>query len=755
MLLIRRIEIRNFVCFDHIEIVPSTNREKPLTVIRAENGSGKTTLLRAIRWGMYGEKGLPGNTSRFSLHPASWRPEAGGIKTSVLILFETDGSSRNRPEGKSTNSVYELRRSVTTVAKTTSGKEEPDFLRKNEETQLLIELPDGSWLPHEAGVDTVVAELLPWELRDFFVMDADEAADFVGGSENKIMDHKEVIKKTSYAIRALLGLEVFKKTAGRVRKISEDFGRSATKAAGSIELSERQAELDQLRKMAEKREEKLNKNRYKKADIDHRLERTKGQLESLIGNLMRYDQLNIRSKENEKYRKKFDEDRHKAVSQLSRQLTSVDLLASLATREIDVVRTILQPLYDDGSIPVSHLAFVQSLLEKGSCVCSQDLSSDSKYRRHVQRMVEHSSGREEKANYLAQVLHMANSLSRHKGSENWECRCDELEKQVADLDNEIDNLEQSKRDIDAKVGAINNDDIQTKRNEIKMLEGQSRQLERDLVSDEENQKQNRMRIHQLEGIIRRGERGQKEGQDLVTYQEMANILADILEEAYQNIRENQVRELSNEMSDLFVKMAANVMDDGQVDDDRHKATLRMITKVGLQSGEGIPGGYEIFALNNRGRSMPPTEINGASRRILALSFVLGLCKVSQTRAPFVADSLLNFTSGSVRTNTLRITAEHANQPILLLTGSDLESQSEVDLVMRYAGATYTLTGQWQHTMHGGDVINQTDERQVSLLCRCGPREFCSICERRGQAENQEWISRDQREAYGERLRRHL
>ena len=98
-------------------------------------------------------------------------------------------------------------------------------------------------------------------------------------------------------------------------------------------------------------------------------------------------------------------------------------------------------------------------------------------------------------------------------------------------------------------------------------------------------------------------------------------------------------------------------------------------------------------------------------------------------------------SGSVRTNTLRITAETASQPILLLTGSDLESQNEVDLVSRYAGATYTLTGQWQYIGHGGDVVNQTDERQVSLLCECAPREFCSVCERQGQAENPAWTLR--------------
>ena len=70
MLKIRYIEINNFACFEHIEIEPSTDPERPLTVLRAENGSGKTTFLRALRWGMYGEQGLPGDGAKFSVHPA-------------------------------------------------------------------------------------------------------------------------------------------------------------------------------------------------------------------------------------------------------------------------------------------------------------------------------------------------------------------------------------------------------------------------------------------------------------------------------------------------------------------------------------------------------------------------------------------------------------------------------------------------------------------------------------------------------------
>jgi len=543
-----------------------------------------------------------------------------------------------------------------------------------------------------------------------------------------------------------LGLDVFKLATDRVRRISGEFERAATKAAGNRELNEKQTDLDRLRTKAVELERKLDKNRHNKADIGDRLTRTRGRLESLIGNLGAHDQLKERLRENEARHKKAHEERRTASRALSGELATIELLASLTAREVADVRRLLQPLHDDGSIPIRHLGFVQSLLEKGTCVCGQDLASHSDHRQHVQHVVEQSSGKEEKASYLGQVLHAANMLHRHKDGVEWESRCDERGRAIEDLDNEVANLIQTKRDIDAKLDSIDDADVERTRNEIHMMEKQSGQIERELLSDEESLKQDRKSIHELEGIIRHGQRMQKEARDLGTYQETASVLVHILEQAYARIRDDQVRELDSEMNDLFAKMAANVVDDEAIEDDRHKATLRMIAKVGLHPLEGVSGEYEIFALNSRGRSMPPTEINGASRRILALSFVLGLCKVSRTLAPLVADSLLNFMSGSVRTNTLRVTAETASQPILLLTGSDLESRNEVDLVARYVGATYTLTGQWQHTSHGGDVVNQTDERQVSLLCPCGPREFCDICERQGQAQSQGWTRRE----YGER-----
>ena len=745
MLLIRRIEITNFACFDRIEIRPSANPERPLTVIRAENGSGKTTLLRAIRWGMYGEQGLPGNPGSFSLHPAAWQPDSQGIETRVSILFETDGSSRLHLEGKQTKVEYELRRSVTTIHREPSAKGDPDFRRVREDAQLLEREPDGSWVPNVHGVGRVIEELLPWSLRDFFVMDADEAADFVGGSENKEIQRHEVIGKTSYAVRALLGLEVFDGAAGRVASLRRNFERDATKATRNAELAEKQAELDHVRGRLDEIEERLEQNRHERADTDERLAQGRGRLEALIGSLSAHDALRQHLADNEKHTRRANEDRRSAVRELSADLTRVEMLGSLAAREIRHVEQLLQPLYDDGSIPVRHLPFVKRLLETGRCVCGQDLTSANDHAYHIQEVIDRSTEQKDHADHLAEVLDAATALSHHSNGEEWGDRTDDHANTVAVLDEEINNLTQTRLDIDSKLDNIDDDEVENARGRISMLEQSLSKTDREIASDQEAREQLAKDSNKLEGDIRAARRQEAQARDLERYEETAAMLVQVLRQAYARIQDEQVRELDAEMDDLFASMAANVFDDEAVEDNQHKATLRMIAKVGLRPVEDTSAEYEIFAHNSRGRSMPPTEINGASRRILALSFVLGLCKVSRTVAPLIADSLLNFTSGSVRTNTLRVTAETASQPILLLTGSDMESQNEIDLVDRYAGATYTLTCQWQHVDQGGDVVRLTDNRQVSLLCSCGPREYCHICERLGQAQDERWTRRQESE----------
>lgn len=740
MLRLRRVEIDNFVCFDDIAIEPSTDPERPLTVLRAENGSGKTTFLRALRWGMYGEGGLLGDSARFSLHPAWWRPDDDGIKTQVAIEFETDGSTRDDTKGNPTTTVYQLVRSVTTIGKPAARDDEPDFRRINEQTQLMVKEVDGLWRPHTAGAEIIVEQLLPWGLRDFFVMDADEAADFVGGSENKVMRRQDVIEKTTAAVHSLLGIDVFKHASRRVADLARGFGAQATKAIGDADLNALQDELDHLRAVAAELTEKISDQRQQKAELDDRLRQRRDDLETELKDVGAADGLRTRLAENRRQFARAIKQRKTTLGLLTSELESTDLLASLARSEISTAYGMLRPLYERGHIPLKHLNFVRDLLESGTCVCGQDLTEDGAHRRHVEDRIAESAEQEERANYLGQLHDAAKSLMDHAAATSWDDRNTQYADDVAELDKELSDLGLTKRDIDKKLDDLDEDKIQVIRDEIAALETQVEHLNRALGIDEAALPPLLSNIDSREKQIHQRQRSERAAADKRAAEAMAELVVNVLDQAYATIQAEQVKELSQRMNRLFAQMAANVSDDDFEETQGSKATLKMIAEVGLRPVDRNPDDYEIYALNSRGRSMPAIEINGASRRVLALSFVLALCTESRTYAPLVADSLLNFMSGAVRRNTLRVTAKNSSQPILLLTGSDLEAPSEVETVAQHAGATYTLTGQWDaiDVGEGGDVMHWTAQRPVSLVCACGPRQYCDVCERVGQAGSPGW-----------------
>ena len=743
MLKFRSIEVENFVLFDKLLIEPSTDTKRPLTVIRAENGSGKTTLLRAVRWGIYGERGLPGERQRFPIQPARWKPSDGEIRTEVSIEFETDGSTRHDRQGRPTITAYRLNRSVTTVPKKETDTRGPDFHRISENSQLMVREVDGRWEPHAAGVEAVVKQLLPFGLQDFFVMDADEAADFVGGSENKVMAHDDVVQKTTTAVHSLLGIDVFRSAAERTKKSAHDFGASATRAVGDANLDALQQEYETLVNHQEKLQTKTDDCRSHKAELEDRLADVNDDLFAEAKHVGAADQLVARRAENHERRDLVARQHGEISVSLASLLESSELLASLAARSISEVQRILAPLHEEGHIPQAHLHFVRGLIRSGICVCGADLSNDEQATRFVQQRIEDSERKQDRANYLAHLYEACQDLHGLVERRGWDDDRDDLVRRLNGLERELSDLDSVRRDIDLQLDQIDHSKIGVLRDQAAAITKQFETVERDLATDEQELSKLSRQIDSIKKQLAQRRRIAAAARDHQVAQLFADSVTDVLTRAYETIQVAQVRELSERMNRLFHRMAANAADEdlGQVQHD--KATLRMIAAVGLRAAEGKPGNYEIYALNSRGRSMPPIEINGASRRVLALSFVLALCVESGTDAPLIADSMLNFMSGAVRRNTLRVTAQNAKQPILLLTGSDMEAGSEAEAVGQYAGATYTLTPQWEAGLvaREGDVMRETAPGLVSLVCPCGPRQYCDTCERVGQSGRPGWARR--------------
>ena len=738
MIRLRRIDIQNFVCFDRIVVTPSIDREKRLTVIRAENGSGKTTFLRAVRWGMYGEAGLPGaDKARFSIHPADWVPDDTGIVTKVEIEFESDGSTRHHPEAQNHTSRYNLSRRVTTIRRSAKRDDEPDFHRKDETPQLMKKGVDGAWSQvHHPGA--VIEELLPWGLREFFVMDADEAADFVGGSENKAIARREVIRKTTAAVQSLLGINVFRDARKRMERIRREFGSEAARAIGDESLNALQDALDDKRRKRKRLERTLANERERLGELADRLLRAKDDLETEVKDVVAAKELSRRREESQQRSAQASDAYQVVLRLIVGQLESVNLLGALARPLVEKAYRELKPLHDAGKIPLRHLQFVRGLLVEGLCVCGQDLSAGSFHRREVESRVTKTEDQEMRAEYLQMLYDGAHRLRRSALADEWRERTDQLSHQAVVLSDELAQLKRERVELDAKLDMLDDDKIQTIRDEIGALETQRDKVVRGIAEHEIRLPPVRAEIQSLEKRIGRRTVREEAARHKRAAEEVAGMVVRILAGAYRTIESDQVEDLSKRMNRLFKQMAANVADKDEADIETNKATLRMIAQVGVRPVDDT-GQYEICAFNGRGRLMPPTEINGASRRVLALSFVLALCIESRTHAPLIADSLLNFMSGAVRRNTLLATAQNSSQPILLLTNADLEGEYESNIVSQYGGATFTLTGQWDVKGDGGgDVLKASVNRKVAVLCNCGARQYCDVCEREGQSEMHGW-----------------
>lgn len=748
MLVLKRVEVVNFACFEHLDLDLAATHKTPLTVIRAENGSGKTTFLRALRWGFYGDRGLPGDDpGRFSVHPAWWKPDDGTVETRVSVTFQTDGGGRYDEQG-GPNKIFKLTRSVETIAREVNQDDEPDFRRIEPSLSLLQRVENGGWEPYSDAPDVIeraVDLLLPWGLRDFFFLDADEATDYVGGRENNPLPKKEVIEKTTASINELLGLGTFQDAIERVKNLKKDFQRQASRATGDTSIQEMQEELDAIRERIEDIESKLQTEKDELADLQDMHERTYGDLQEALKETGAHEQLDKRQEENRQALQKAEDARKRTLEQLSSQLEGPGVLSGLAIGKVNTVFKLLEPLHERGLIPLSHVSFVRDRLEQEECICKESLAEGTSHRANVEQLLAESSAQEEQSNLLGRLHEVCGGVTRDFKATNhtWANEVDDLRVELGEIDTWIADLEQTKDELGEKIDRIDRDHVQTLKGELDALDGHIERLRAGIA--ERNVKLTPLRDKEtsLDKQISQRHKRERSARDKQAAAELADAIERALSNAYNRIQQGQVVELSRRMDALFGQMAANVPDADFGHDEEEKATVRMIAEVGVREVSGSEGEFEIFAKNHRDRILPPVEINGASRRVLALSFILALCEESNTEAPLVADSLLNMMSGKVRTNTFRTAVNASRQTVLLLTRADLAEPAELELVDEYAGETITLTGQWDAvgataSGSGGDVVNLIAARQVAIACGCGPREYCDVCERVGDSAKPNW-----------------
>ncbi len=511
--------------------------------------------------------------------------------------------------------------------------------------------------------------------------------------------------------------------------------KEASKAIGGAAIADLQGEKDRLEADRQRLDQRIEKEQEDLRSLRAQLADRKDELHAKMMGAGAYDSLVQRKTLAEEQGKRALRRRNEALAGLASGFEDGGLLASLGTPALRKVVDGLRSRYEAGAIPLRHLPFVRRLLDEAVCVCGEKLASGSEARRLVQKQLDRGAEIAGAAGFQGELYESASACLAADSARGWLRQQRARENQLATATRESDAAAQELRDVEPRLDAIDENEIRTLRDSEAATHKSIEQLERSSGKHEKELEDVRKQLETVNKKLSRKQRAAAVGRESLRAQAVAARGAEVLKRACREVQRSQVSELSAGMDRLFARMAANVEAEAPLLREDAQESVRMISRVGVRPVEGQGDRFEIFALNHQGKAMPPTEIAGASRRVLALCFVLALCAESRTHAPLVADSLLNSMSGVVRRNTLEVMSATAEQPVLLLTGSDLEGEAERAIVDRFAGAVYTLTPQWDGA-GGGDVVRRTGaDRHVTLLCRCGPREYCRICQRVGQAES--------------------
>ncbi len=707
--------IKNFRLLRDVRIEFSDDPERPLTVIRAENGSGKTSALIALRWALYGLKGLDDAMMRLS--PTNW-PNGQECDISVQLDFSHTVYNVIAGESVGTTSDYRLLRSVT-------ERPQGDRPNRGPDREVLYRFSERG-LEKEDAPELSIGEMLPLEMKNIFFTDGDSALTFISPQLTKA-SRRDQVKE---AIRSLLGLGLLEDADSHIGGARKRFNSEVTKLSGSGELTNitqqlTEAEDGLLRdgnrlRDVERQIEDLAR-RHEDADKRLQLALQAGDFEELARQQRQANTQLAAARANED-----------PLKQLHQQLLQ-DERISLVMLESTLAKGFgeLAKLHDAGVIPSGSVPVLQERLDLEVCICGTPLTEGSDTRQHVVRLIESQRTIDDKRKVLTE-LHHAAKVDLQRGTNaapSWL--------------NEIDSLERTRLN--------NRRAIQSARDQLKILREKIARIDQARINDARKDrdsllasltaKQDERRDLQTaidkwqdiidalkprrEELLRLDKRLGEVNSRLTVTEDMSVVVRGTLED----LQQDYLTMVSQRLNSLFLEMVgADPASMAELGGGGEKRASQVLDHAEITSS------YEIVVYSSDNTTLNPEyELSGAQKRALTFSFIWALTEVSQVIAPRIIDTPLGMMSGRVKTRVVDLITSVSNQNneiekqvILFLTRDEIRGIESV--IDARAGRIVTFTNSDNFPI---DLVYDPDvETPEIMTCECSHREYCRICARR-------------------------
>ena len=693
--------INNFKLLKSVDLAFSIDEARPLTVIRAENGSGKTSILYALRWAMYGTKGVPTGMRLTAAKSPPGRP----VTVQVRVEFTTTEPYTGE----------EVRYRLIRSCEETPGQGD-SYERTTGKLRLLRRTPAGEE-DIEHGKEGLIHNLLPRNLADVFFTNGDDVQRFITSGQRPDRERQAAVHN---AIRQLLGLNNVEEAKKTLSTISRSLKRNLANEGGEKLLAATDAHDDLEDSIAAKERDRDNIHRRIEA-VDAQIRKDERDLDSIrgIGDL---EAIQTRIKGLREDLEELDDRQNEIRGQMKSLLRSEKLSWRLLGARLQQGVDILDELVDRKVIPGVAIEVLADRLELGICICGEELEHGSDRYAHVEHLVEQQRLDGSEQQRLSKLWHIARQSSRvHqeavRARNSFEDIAGGLRQQYTGCidirrrkKQDLDAEEEKRKQIDAERIQILNDRIKSNRNKQSNYDRQYGEVEGQLRSLEEA-------LGYAKDNLRTAEKEAKLNEATRLRSAVAEDLQTLASGALSTLKSVYVERVSARMNDLFLDIVG-------ADPDSEAAVFTKVT---------INNRFDIVIHTQDGKTLDADyELNGASQRALTLSLIWALMQVAGREAPRIIDTPLGMTSGMVRQRTVEILTtpvENVDVPyqvVLLMTRSEIRDIEE--LLDERAGVVSTLSCSKDYPR---DLLNEWGEDAPTVrTCACDHRQVCSICERR-------------------------
>ena len=694
--------ITNFKLLEDIELRFSTDPSRPLTVIRAENGSGKTSILQALRWGMWGEEGIPQGMPLTSTSVS--------VGESALVQVSVDFSERDIYSGEETR--YRLIR----TCEETRG--EGDVYQRAAPRERLLLLTDQGAVDIEEGRQARISAMMPLSLADVFFTDGDAVQNFVSGIDQSERDRQEYVHQ---AIRQLLGFDEVELAEKVIGTISKRFRREL-RDSGSLQLKVAEERLEEIEDSRDGKLAERSGTRSRIEGVDQQIREDERELDRMKGigdldaiqariNQLTTDIAHLETEEGSVRRQMKDMLQSEGLSRrmLGNWLRSgVDVLAELEDRNV---------------IPGMSVGLLHDRLELGVCICGVVLAEGDPKHTHILELIEHQKRTEPRLQRLTELRYESRDITRaapeSPGDDgSFAERLETLRNQFTDCK---DRQRQKAGDLRVerdRRAQIDEERVRELTERLESSRAKKSEYERQLGQIEGRIQELGEQLQQQKEAVDRAEREEKLSNILRRRSEVASDLLGLTTGILDRLKSDHVHRVSERMDQLFLEIVGA----------DPTADSSLFSGVNIVSGS-----YDVVVHAQEGRTLDVvTDLNGASKRALTLSLIWALMEVAEKEAPRIIDTPLGMTSGAVKHRMVELLTSPIDgtglsyQVVLFMTRSEIRDIEQ--LVQERAGVITTLTCSKDYPV---DLVNDWGTSYpVVRTCPCDHTQICQLCERR-------------------------